>query len=314
MHLTCLFSRYILGYQIKENRVYLMDKHCSIFSYELLLSVLFYQTAIVRRDFEAASEAMHQIPEDQHNRIARFLEAQDLKEMALEVSTDPEHKFELALQCNNLMLAREMALESASELKWKQLGDAALNQEFDLEVLMITCICCLSQLIMPCPNHQMAEECFEKSDDLGGLLMLHTSRGDKAGMEKLVTLATKAGKNNIAFVCLLLLGRVQECIDLLCKTKRIPEAAFLTRTYLPSQVSRILSLWKQNLQAVSIKASEALADPSEYPELFEGLAEAVKVEEFVANQRKGKVRKDQIHVIWLSLSSLRSSCRMELSS
>ena len=295
MHLTCLFSRYILGYQIKENRVYLMDKHCSIFSYELLLSVLFYQTAIVRRDFEAASEAMHQIPEDQHNRIARFLEAQDLKEMALEVSTDPEHKFELALQCNNLMLAREMALVSASDLKWKQLGDAALNQEFDLE---------------------MAEECFERSNDLGGLLLLHTSRADKAGMEKLVTLASQAGKNNIAFVCLFLLGRVQECVDLLCKTERIPEAAFLTRTYLPSQISRILALWKQNLQSVSVKASEALADPSEYPELFEGLAEAVKVEEFLTNQRKGKVTTLALFDVFKLCSELALCvlCRMEASS
>lgn len=43
---------YVLGYLQKENRVYLTDKQHNIVSYQLLLSVLVYQTAIVRRDLE----------------------------------------------------------------------------------------------------------------------------------------------------------------------------------------------------------------------------------------------------------------------
>jgi coatomer subunit beta' len=45
-------TMYVLGYLQKENRVYLTDKQHNIVSYQLLLSVLVYQTAIVRRDFE----------------------------------------------------------------------------------------------------------------------------------------------------------------------------------------------------------------------------------------------------------------------
>ena len=49
-----------------------------------------------------------------------------LPELALEVSTDPEHKFELAVHLKKLDLAVEIAKESDSEAKWKQLADLSL--------------------------------------------------------------------------------------------------------------------------------------------------------------------------------------------
>ena len=42
----------------KEDRVFLVDKAYNVVSYKLLLSVLNYQTAVVRRDFDSAN-AMH---------------------------------------------------------------------------------------------------------------------------------------------------------------------------------------------------------------------------------------------------------------
>ena len=39
-------------------------------------------------------------------------------------------------------------------------------------------------------------------------------------MEKLAALAKEKGKNNIAFMCLLLLQRLGDCVDLLIETKR----------------------------------------------------------------------------------------------
>jgi len=51
-------TMYVLGYLQKENRVYLTDKQHNIVSYQLLLSVLVYQTAIVRRDFDTGSRLL----------------------------------------------------------------------------------------------------------------------------------------------------------------------------------------------------------------------------------------------------------------
>jgi len=46
---------------------------------------------------------------------------------------------------------------------------------------------------------------------------------------KLAETAKTNGKNNIAFVCFMLLGKLEKCLDLLIETDRIPEAAFFAR-------------------------------------------------------------------------------------
>lgn len=62
---------------------------------------------------------------------------------------------------------------------------------------------------------------------------------------------------------------MEEAIDLLIKTDRIPEAAMLARTYAPDQISRIVGLWKSGLESKNRKkTAESLADPAEYPNLF----------------------------------------------
>lgn len=47
-----------------------------MYSYALALTVVEYQTAILRGDLAAAEAMLPNIPSDQRNRIARFLEAQ----------------------------------------------------------------------------------------------------------------------------------------------------------------------------------------------------------------------------------------------
>ena len=83
----------------------------------------------------------------------------------------------------------------------------------------------------------MAEECLEKANDLSGLLLLHSAHGSAAGLAALVGKAEAAGRLNVAFLCQLLAGRLDACVDLLLAAGRIPEAAFFARTYLPSRIS-----------------------------------------------------------------------------
>lgn len=77
------------------------------------------------------------------------------------------------------------------------------------------------------------------------------------------------GKNNIAFTALFEIGAIEEAIDLLIKTERIPEAAMLARMYLPDRMSSVVKLWKSDLENKNRKkTAESLADPAEYPNLF----------------------------------------------
>ncbi|POI33986.1 hypothetical protein CIB84_002261, partial [Bambusicola thoracicus] len=244
-------TMYLLGYIPKDNRLYLGDKELNIVSYSLLVSVLEYQTAVMRRDFGMADKTF--------TFDYLFYLFQGFKQQALAVSTDPEHRFELALQLGELKIAYQLAVEAESEQKWKQLAELAISKcQFGL-----------------------AQECLHHAQDYGGLLLLATASGNANMVNKLAEGAEKDGKNNVAFMSYFLQGKLDSCLELLIKTGRLPEAAFLARTYLPSQVSRVVKLWRESLSKVNQKAAESLADPTEYENLFPGLKEAFVVEEYV---------------------------------
>ncbi|EKM79756.1 hypothetical protein AGABI1DRAFT_127441 [Agaricus bisporus var. burnettii JB137-S8] len=287
---------YLLGYIPSHNRVYLSDKTMKIYGYNLSLSVVEYQTAILREDMEKAKEVLGNVPKDQLNKVARFLEQRDLKELAIQVTTDPDHKFDLALSLDDLDLAysivqslstttttsptpsqssttppsqQQQQLDTTlTEPKWKLLGDSALKVwRFD-----------------------MAKECFTRSNDLGSLMLLVLSVGDRAGVQALVEKAIEKGQNNLAFAVLLQLGEPEKCVDLLVKTGRAPEAALFARTYAPSQVSKTVNLWRTDLESKKrSKLASGIADPGENPELFEEAWEEALEKE---KNGGGEVKKD----------------------
>lgn len=105
-------------------------------------------------------------------RYLTILRFSGLKELALKVTNDPDHKFDLSLQLDDLDAALEITRdvpELEAEPKWKAIGDKALAiWRFDL-----------------------ARECFEKSGDLNALTLLLLSIGDRDGLRKL---ANEAGQ------------------------------------------------------------------------------------------------------------------------
>ena len=148
-------TMYLLGYIPTDNRLYLGDKELNVVSFQLLLSVLEYQTAVMRGDFQTADNVLPSIPKEQRTRVAHFLEKQGFKEQALKISSDSEHRFELAVQLGDLNIAYELAVEAQSEHKWKQLAElATAKSQFDL-----------------------AQQCLHRAQDFGGLLLLATSSG-----------------------------------------------------------------------------------------------------------------------------------------
>jgi len=249
---------YLLGYLPRDGRIYLADKDVSVLSYALSLRVVEYQTVVLRGDMEAAAEILGDIPEDQKNKIARFLEGQGHKDLALEIATDPEHRFDLSLSLGNLDTALEIAREADVEHKWKTVGDAALLA-WDLV---------------------LAEECFENAKDIGSLLLLHTATGSQKGLKGLAGSAVITGANNIAFAALWQMGDIEECTELLVKTARIPEAALFTQTYKPSFTAGVVRKWKDNLkESKKGKLSEAIGVPGEDEELFPEWDEYLRLEE-----------------------------------
>ena len=103
-----------------------------------------------------------------------------------------------------------------SEQKWKVLAELATSKcEF-----------------------QLAQECLHHAKDFGGLLLLATSAGNREMVERLGDVAQKEDQHNVAFLSNFVLGKLEDCLELLVKADRLPEAAFFARTYLPNQISR----------------------------------------------------------------------------
>ena len=57
------------------------------------------------------------------------------------------------------------------------------------------------------------------------------------------------------------------------------------RTYLPSQVPRVVEMWKKELGKVSEKAAKSLADPLEYSNLFPDYAASLQAEQLLSKER-----------------------------
>jgi coatomer subunit beta' len=206
--------------------------------------------------------------------VAKFLEAQGFKEEALAVSTDTDHKFELACDLGELETGLELMNEIMAaepdekdsidnQAKWKRLSDLALKQS----------------------KFELAIKCAESCSDYSGLLLMYTALADADGVRKLAQASADAGKVNIAFLCYHLLGEVEKCVDLLIGCGRLPEAAFFARTYLPSKVDSVMEAWKADLSKTSASVAESLCTPSSDPESFPDFDVALKVEQMFIGQR-----------------------------
>eukprot|EP00921_Rhytidocystis_pertsovi_P015616 GHVQ01024830.1.p1 GENE.GHVQ01024830.1~~GHVQ01024830.1.p1 ORF type:complete len:844 (+),score=76.21 GHVQ01024830.1:281-2812(+) len=258
-------SMYVLGYLPDQNRIYLLDRDLSVVSYQLYLAFVEYQSAIARKDFQAADQYFGSMPKALYNRVARFLEHQGHKEHALEVSQDPDHKFELAISLGKLQTCAEIikgcSADSGSSgatiniSRWKQLADVSLEQG----------------------NFPLAMACFAEAQDYSGLLLIITAVGDSDALSQLAKKCADTGKVNIAVLAYILLRDLKACVDVLISSQRLPEAAFFARTYCPSEVSRVLDLWRQDLKSVNEMVAHSLADPAEYPDMFPDFEIAMKV-------------------------------------
>ncbi|KAJ5172629.1 hypothetical protein N7492_005222 [Penicillium capsulatum] len=238
---------YVLGYLPRDGRIYLSDKDVNAVSFALSLSMVEYQTVVLRGDMDLAAELLREVPQDQMNKVARFLEGQGYKELALEVSTDTEHRFDLALSLNDLQTALELAREANVEHKWKTVGDAALAGW----------------------NLSLAQECFLHAKDVGSLLLLHTASNNREGLRALAVQAAEAGLHNVAFSTLWSLGDVNGCIDLLVQTNRLAESVLFAQTYKPSRAPELVVKWRESLeQSGKSKVSRLVGIPPGAPDII----------------------------------------------
>ena len=113
-----------------------------------------------------------------HLRLAKFLEINEQKELAYNLTPDPTHKLNLAIELGLMDDALKLAESSNKIAYWKQVGDLALTKGY----------------------FDIAEKCFENSNDLSSLFFLYTATSNREGLKKLQEMAGKEGIMNISFL------------------------------------------------------------------------------------------------------------------
>lgn len=238
-------SQYLLGYLPKENRVFCLDKEKNITSYLLQVSVIEYMAAIVREDFETAEEMLPSIDASLRDKISRFVESRGLLDLALEISTDEDHRFDMAVQLKKLDIIYDIARKGKITSQWKPVGDVALQLGY----------------------FDIAIEALRNCNDWSGLLLIYTSLNDMEAVARLGEECLQSGQANVAFTCYHLNQQYTLATELLQKTGKLGEAAFYARTYCPELIEDCVARWKVSTASIP-RVSQALANPSSYPNLF----------------------------------------------
>ena len=200
-----------------------------------------------------------------------------MKQLALEISTDPDHRFDLALSLDALDIALSIAEQTPApenEVKWKAVGDRALSSW----------------------KFGIAKRAFEHAGDVGALFLLSLAMGDKNAVKEVGRLAKGKGLNNIAFAASWQTSDARGAVDLLVDTERASEAALLARTYAPSRMGKAVDAWRGELEKKGrTKVGRLIADPLRGEErgLFEeGWEEVLEREEKVVGREMNGVHID----------------------
>ncbi|OHT04375.1 WD repeat protein [Tritrichomonas foetus] len=231
----------ILGYLPRDNLLVLADQQRKIIGINLPYTLIEFEASVA----EGEEPDPEDVPEEYRSRCAKFLKQIGQKELALSVTSDPSMKFELALELGKLDIAQQTATDASM---WKRLARAALN----------------------CGDFEMSKLSLKNCGDYSTLLMLYKAKNCREEMEQLIEESEAANQLNVAFTAALLTDHKKKACEILMKSGKFAEAALFARSNIPEMTSECVKLWKQN---VSSKIADGIADPSEYPNLFDELIE-----------------------------------------
>lgn len=140
----------------------------------------------------------------------RYLEKQNIPDLALAYEKDDKNKFNLAIASGNLEAALFAAVEMKRKDYFKVLAEEALRQG----------------------NLQVAEICYQKTMSFNKLIFLYLFTGNLSKLEIIMNLAkTKLKDPMLSYQAALLLGSVENRVKLLAESGNLPLAYTLARKH-----------------------------------------------------------------------------------
>ena len=84
---------------------------------------------------------------------------------------------------------------------------------------------------------ELSIRCYERINDLNGLLLVYSSLSLPKQLAELGEKAERLCKMNVAFQCYFMTNQPEKCFNVLVKSKRFSEAALFARTYIPEKIT-----------------------------------------------------------------------------
>jgi len=172
---------------MNNSTVTYLTRECELRSIEVDITEPLFKKALVHRDLDEVLRIVQSNSLIGESVIA-YLQKKGYPEVALHFVQDQKTRFNLALQCGNLAVARECAVELNDKLCWDQLGDEALIQG-DLRIV---------------------EMCYQRTKNFEKLAFLYLIVGNTEKLGKMLQIAKGRGDIMGRFHTSLYLGDVEE--------------------------------------------------------------------------------------------------------
>ena len=185
------------------------------------MSVVTFQGLILDKQFNKAEQLLSTIPITYHDRLSRFLSLHGIYDLALSIAKDSKLRFDLALQTDQLDLAKKIAEEANERGKWRHLSKVAIKYG-DLQLVQYAAM---------------------KAFDTPTCLLLQACTGMNDNLAKL---AEEIKQPQVSLASLMLSRSYDSAWQLIMRSGKFAEAAFFARTYCPHHIDESVQAWKTN--------------------------------------------------------------------
>ncbi|KAK5639332.1 hypothetical protein RI129_011824 [Pyrocoelia pectoralis] len=194
--------------KVKGNFVFCLDRECRPRMLTIDSTEFKFKLALIQHKYE---EVLHMVRNSRlvGQAVIFYLQQKGYPEVALHYVKDEKTRFALALECGNIEVALDAAKALGDRACWFQLADAALMHG----------------------NHQIVEMCYQRTKSFDKLSFLYLITGNLEKLHKMMKIAEVRNQRSSQFQGALLLGDIEEIVEIQKKSK-LDNIAYLTaKTY-----------------------------------------------------------------------------------
>jgi len=191
-----------------NGKLYCLDREAKVRVLQVDTSELAFKLALHNQQFDLVLRTIRRSKLRGHAIIA-YLQKKGFPQVALHFVTDPQVRFNLAIECGHIELALEATSSIESKENWQRLAVEALRQG----------------------NHQVVEMCYQKTKDFERLSFLYLITGNTEKLAKMLKIAEMRADALSRFHNALYLGNARERVAVLAEVGQPALAYVLAKTH-----------------------------------------------------------------------------------